>query len=325
VRIAIVGSGIAGLTAAHRLHPDHDITLFEAGSHVGGHVHTHDVTLGGRDYRIDTGFIVFNDWTYPHFIALLDELGVGSQASDMGFSVSCGLTGLEYNGSTFNSLFAQRANLLKPRFWGMLRDILRFNREAPELLAEEGNELSLGDYLTANAYGRLFRDYYILPMGAAIWSTDPQLMLGFPARFFIRFFLNHGLLAVKDRPIWRVVTGGSRSYVDRLIAPFRERMRLNCPVTHIERQEDQVILHSPPAAPKPSTPSSSPATATRPWPCWETPARRSGRSSPPSPTSPTKRCCTPIPACCRAGRWPGRPGITSCPRAPAGAWPSPMT
>jgi predicted NAD/FAD-binding protein len=214
VRIAIVGSGIAGLTAAHRLHPDHDITLFEAGSHVGGHVHTHDVTLDGRDYRIDTGFIVFNDWTYPHFIALLDELGVGSQASDMGFSVSCGLTGLEYNGSTFNSLFAQRANLLKPRFWGMLRDILLFNREAPKLLAEEGNELSLGDYLTANAYGHLFRDYYILPMGAAIWSTDPQLMLGFPARFFIRFFLNHGLMAVKDRPIWRVVTGGSRSYVE---------------------------------------------------------------------------------------------------------------
>ncbi len=245
MRIAIVGSGIAGLTAAHRLHPDHDITLFEAGDHVGGHVHTHDVTLGGRDYRIDTGFIVFNDWTYPNFIALLEELGVASQASDMSFSISCGLTGLEYNGSTFNSLFAQRANLLRPRFWGMLRDILRFNLEAPQLLAKEGNELSLGDYLSANTYGRLFRDYYILPMGAAIWSTDPRLMLSFPARFFIRFFLNHGLLAVKDRPVWRVLKGGSRSYVDRLIAPFRERVRLNCPVTRIKRQEDQVILHSP--------------------------------------------------------------------------------
>ena len=166
LKIAIVGCGIAGLTAAHRLHPEHDLTLFEAGDHAGGHVHTHEVTLGGRDYRIDTGFIVFNDWTYPHFIALLDELGVDSQASDMSFSVSCGPSGLEYNGATLNSLFAQRANLLKPRFWGMLRDILRFNREAPQLLAEEGNELSLGDYLTANAYGRLFRDYYILPMGA---------------------------------------------------------------------------------------------------------------------------------------------------------------
>ncbi|MBP6808487.1 MAG: FAD-dependent oxidoreductase [Chromatiaceae bacterium] len=245
MRIAIVGSGIAGLTAAHRLHPEHDLTLFEAGDHVGGHVHTHQINLGGRDYRIDTGFIVFNDWTYPNFIALLDELGVASQASNMSFSVSCGPSGLEYNGATLNSLFAQRANLLHPRFWGMLRDILRFNREAPQLLAEEGNELSLGDYLTANAYGRLFRDYYILPMGAAIWSTDPKLMLSFPARFFIRFFLNHGLLAVKDRPAWRVVKGGSRSYVDRLIAPFRERVRLNCPVTRIERQEDRVILHSP--------------------------------------------------------------------------------
>jgi uncharacterized protein len=244
VRIAIVGSGIAGLTAAHRLHPEHDLTLFEAGDHVGGHVHTHEINLGGRDYRIDTGFIVFNDWTYPNFIALLDELGVASQASDMSFSVSCGPSGLEYNGATLNSLFAQRANLFKPRFWGMLRDILRFNREAPQLLAEEGNELSLGDYLTANAYGRLFRDYYILPMGAAIWSTDPELMLGFPARFFIRFFLNHGLLAVKDRPVWRVVKGGSRAYVDRLIAPFSDRVRLNCPVTRIERQADQVKIHS---------------------------------------------------------------------------------
>ena len=246
MRIAIVGSGIAGLGAAHHLHREgHAITLFEAGDHVGGHVNTHQVSLGGRDYQVDSGFIVFNDWTYPNFIALLDELGVASQASDMSFSVSCGLTGLEYNGSTLNSLFAQRANLVSPRFWGMLLDILRFNREAPRLLEEPGNEVGLGDFLSAGGYGRLFRDYYILPMGAAIWSTDPALMLGFPARFFIRFFLNHGLLAVKDRPQWRVIKGGSRAYVDKLIAPFHDQVRLNCPVTRIERQDQGVSLHSP--------------------------------------------------------------------------------
>ena len=245
MRIAIVGSGIAGLGAAHRLHREgHAITLFEAGPHAGGHVHTHDLPLGGRDYHVDSGFIVFNDWTYPNFIALLDELGVASQASDMSFSVSCGITGLEYNGSTLNSLFAQRANLVSPRFWGMLRDILRFNREAPRLLEEPGNEIGLGDFLSAGGYGRLFRDYYILPMGAAIWSTDPARMLAFPARFFVRFFLNHGLLAVKERPQWRVITGGSRVYVDKLIAPFRDRVRLNCPVRRIERRDQGVSLSS---------------------------------------------------------------------------------
>jgi len=246
VRIAIVGSGIAGLGAAHHLHREgHAITLYEAGAHVGGHVNTHQVGLGGRDYQVDSGFIVFNDWTYPNFIALLDELGAESQASDMSFSVSCGLTGLEYNGSTLNSLFAQRSNLVSPRFWGMLLDILRFNREAPQLLEEPGNEVGLGDFLSAGGYGHLFRDYYILPMGAAIWSTDPARMLGFPARFFIRFFLNHGLLAVKDRPQWRVIKGGSRAYVDKLIAPFRDQVRLNCPVRRIERRDQGVSLHSP--------------------------------------------------------------------------------
>ena len=244
MRIAIVGSGIGGLATAHYLHPEHDITLFEASSHAGGHVHTHDLTLGGHDYRIDTGFIVFNDRTYPNFIALLAELGVDSQPSDMSFSVSCGASGLEYNGTSLNALFAQRRNLLRPGFWGMLRDVLRFNREAPELLQKQGSELGLGEFLDAGGYGRLFRDYYILPMGAAIWSTDPEQMLAFPARFFVRFFQNHGLLSVKDRPQWRVVKGGSRSYVERLIAPFRDRVRLNCPVTRIDRRANQISLHS---------------------------------------------------------------------------------
>jgi predicted NAD/FAD-binding protein len=256
MKIAIIGSGIAGLTAAHHLHPEHEITLFEAGSHVGGHVDTHDVQLGGKHYAVDTGFIVFNHRTYPRFTELLAELDVASQPSDMSFAVSCQRSGLEYNGTSLNALFAQRGNLLKPRFWGMLNDILRFNREAPKLLAqveqadvelgsrELGSaELSLGDYLDQGGYGQHFRDYYILPMGAAIWSTDPTLMLDFSARFFIRFFINHGLLSVTDRPQWRTIKGGSRTYVERLIASFRSQVRLNTPVRRLTRHADYVDLH----------------------------------------------------------------------------------
>ena len=242
MRIAIIGSGIAGLTTAHLLHARHDITVFEAGNHVGGHVHTHDVELAGRQYAVDTGFIVHNGRTYPNFIGLLNELAVQCQDSDMGFSVSCSRSGLEYSGSNLNTLFAQRRNMVRPGFWRMLADILRFNREAPALLEDNGADIPLGEYLQRERYGNLFRDYYILPMGAAIWSTDPALMEQFPARFFIRFFLNHGLLSVNNRPAWRVIRGGSRSYVDRLIAPFVGRIRLNCPVRRIRRLDEQVIL-----------------------------------------------------------------------------------
>lgn len=243
MKIAIVGSGVAGLTAAHHLHPEHDITVFEAGAHIGGHADTHDVKIDGRHYRVDTGFIVFNHRTYPRFVELLTDLGVDSQPSEMSFSVSCAETGLEYNGTSLNALFAQRRNLLKPSFWRMLKDILRFNREAPKLLEEPGAEISLGDYLRHGGYGERFRDFYILPMGAAIWSTDPSGMLDFPARFFIRFFINHGLLSVSNRPQWRSIKGGSRTYVERLCAPFRARVRLRTPVRRIERRADQVDLH----------------------------------------------------------------------------------
>ena len=244
MKIAIVGSGIAGLTIAHHLHPEHDITVFEAGEHIGGHVHTHDVVLEGKHYAVDSGFIVFNHRTYPHFTQLLNDLGVETQPSDMSFSVSCAVSGLEYNGTSLNALFAQRENLVRPGFWGMLRDILRFNREAPGLLRGEGEELALGDYLERNRYGRLFRDYYILPMGAAIWSTDPARMLAFPARFFVRFFMNHGLLSLDDRPQWRVIRGGSRTYVELLVAPFRDRIRLRSPVRRIRRDDTGVHLHT---------------------------------------------------------------------------------
>ena len=242
MRIAIIGSGIAGLSTAHLLHPQHDITVFEAGSHAGGHVHTHDIELAGRRYAVDTGFIVHNDRTYPNFIGLLNELGVQCQDSDMGFSVSCSRSGLEYSGSNLDTLFAQRSNLARPGFWRMLADILRFNREAPALLEQEDDDIPLGEFLRRERYGTLFRDYYILPMGAAIWSTNPARIEQFPARFFIRFFLNHGLLSVNNRPVWRVIKGGSRSYVDKLTAPFADRIRLNCPVRRIRRFDEKVTL-----------------------------------------------------------------------------------
>lgn len=244
MRLAIVGTGIAGLAAAHRLHPSHDITVFEAGAHIGGHTHTHDIELGGRHWAIDTGFIVFNDWTYPNFIALMNELGVESQLSSMSFSVRCEKTGLEYNGTTLNTLFAQRRNLFSPSFHRMIRDILRFNREAPGFLEAGDDHTRLGDYLTANRYRQEFREHYIIPMGAAIWSAAPGDMLDFPARYFIRFFHNHGMLSVDDRPQWRVIRGGSRSYVEPLTAPFRERIHLNTPVIRIIRDEKGVTVQT---------------------------------------------------------------------------------
>ncbi len=242
MKIAIVGSGIAGNVAAHRLHREHDITVYEAAGHVGGHSHTHDVELDGRHHAVDTGFIVFNRRTYPHFVALLDELGVASQDSSMSFSVRDERSGLEYNGTSLNALFAQRRNLLRPSFLGMVRDILRFNREAPALLEQPGGELPLGELLERGRYGRAFVEHYIVPMGAAIWSTDAGSMLDFPARFFVRFLHHHGMLSVDDRPVWRTVSGGSARYVERLVAPFRDRIRLRTPVQRVQRLPGGVIV-----------------------------------------------------------------------------------
>lgn len=242
MKIAIVGSGIAGNVAARRLCGEHEITVYEAGAHVGGHSHTHAVELGGRSFQVDTGFIVFNDWTYPRFNALLQELDVATQASAMSFSVRNDAAGLEYNGTTINTLFAQRRNLLRPSFLAMVRDILRFNREAPQLLHQGGGELPLGELLHRQRYGRPFIDHYIIPMGAAIWSTSPRSMFAFPARFFVRFLMNHGMLSVNDRPLWRTVRGGSARYVEKLTAPFRDRIRLNTPVEWIRRQPGSVFL-----------------------------------------------------------------------------------
>ena len=246
MKIAIIGSGIAGLTSAYLLNRRHQVSVFEASDWVGGHTHTVDVEVGGRSYAIDTGFIVFNDWTYPNFIRLLEILGVASKPTEMSFSVSDPLTGVEYNGNNLNTLFAQRRNLFSRPFIGMVRDILRFNREALDDL-EHGRipaSMTLGAYLKLGGYSQRFTEHYIVPMGAAIWSMSLIDMLDFPLQFFVRFFKNHGLLSVSDRPQWRVVEGGSRSYVAPLSESFREHIRLNCPVSRVERESHGVTVHS---------------------------------------------------------------------------------
>lgn len=244
MKVAVIGTGIAGNVAAHHLNKQHDITVYEAGSWIGGHTNTIDVATEQGPLPVDTGFIVFNDRTYPNFIRLLDDLGVASQDSEMSFSVRRERPELEYNGSTLNGLFAQRGNMLRPSFHRMLREILRFNREAPALLESGRAGVTLGRFLNEGRYSKQFRNDYLIPMGAAIWSAEPRMMLAMPARFFIRFFLNHGLLSLDDRPQWRVIRGGSRAYVRKLVADHRGRIRLNCPVESITRLPDQVVVRA---------------------------------------------------------------------------------
>lgn len=244
MKIAIIGSGIAGNVAAYHLNKDHDITLFEQNSHIGGHTHTHSIADAAGDLNIDTGFIVLNDRTYPNFISLLEELDVDIEKTEMSFSVKCENTGLEYNGNNLNTLFAQRSNLFRPVFYKMISDILRFNREATESISNTHSEQSLGDFLHNGKYSEIFINKYIVPMGAAIWSTKPQDMFSFPARLFFNFFLNHGLLSVNDRPQWYVVKGGSNSYVKELIRGFENRIRTDCPVENIVRHDDHVEIHT---------------------------------------------------------------------------------
>ena len=246
MRIAVIGSGISGLSCAHYLSATHEVSVFEAGSQIGGHTATVDVNLGTRRYAIDTGFIVFNDWTYPNFIALLDELGVSSKPTEMGFSVRDERTGLEYSGTSLDTLFAQRGNLLSWSFLTMVRDILRFNKQSVNDLenGQVDDSQTLGDYLQRNAYSETFKRQYLAAMGSAIWSADCATILEFPLSFFLRFFRNHGLLSVSDRPQWRVVEGGSREYLRPLCQRFEERIYTGCPVARINRQPGQVILET---------------------------------------------------------------------------------
>lgn len=244
MKIAIVGTGIAGNVAAYRLARTHDITVFEAASYVGGHTNTIDVYEKGRPIPVDTGFIVFNDRTYPHFIGLLEEIGQEWQPSEMSFSVQSEISGLEYNGATLNTLFAQRRNILRPPFLRMLRDILRFNREAVHSLDAEPDGVTVREYMLRRRYGREFLDNYLVPMVAAIWSAEPVAVLDMPIAFLVRFFANHGLLQINGRPVWRVIRGGSRSYVRKLVAGHRDRIRLNSPVQSVRRFGNKVELRS---------------------------------------------------------------------------------
>ena len=244
MKIAIVGTGISGLVCAHGLHRKHDVRVFEAAPRLGGHTNTHDVGIEGRTIAVDSGFIVFNDRTYPGFVALLDRLGVRSHPTDMGFSVQVERSGLEYGSTGLGMLLAQPSNLLRPSFHRMVRDVLRFRREAPRLLAHPDEKASLGEYLAGNGYSREFVEEHLVPMAAAIWSAEPPRILDFPALTFVRFYQNHGLLSRRDNPVWRYVEGGSRRYVERLVAPFRDRVRLATPVLGVRRRSGHVEVHS---------------------------------------------------------------------------------
>jgi predicted NAD/FAD-binding protein len=244
MKVAIVGSGIAGNTAAWLLRDEHEITVFEAGGYVGGHTNTVDVQSSAGRLAIDTGFIVFNDRTYPEFNQLLAAIGQDWQPSVMSFSVRSEAADLEYNGASLDALFAQRRNVVRPAFIRMVRDILRFNKQAPMLLARGERGQSLGEYLDEHAYCEEFSSFYLVPMAAAIWSAEPQKVRDMPVYFLVRFFLNHGLLQLKDRPQWRVIKGGSREYVKRLVAGHREHIRLRCPVRSVRRSPNGVSIRT---------------------------------------------------------------------------------
>ncbi len=246
-RIAIVGGGVSGLVVAHLLHRTHDVTVFEAHDRVGGHVSTIDVTApdGGR-HAVDMGFIVYNEQTYPLFTALLRRLGVETQPSDMSFGVRSDRSGIEYGSKNVGSLLAQPSNLLRPRFVSMVRDILRFNREAGPAVRNGAGQMSLGEYVEAGDFSAAFAENYLVPMGSALWSLPRGRVLDMPAAFFVRFFENHGMLSVNGQPEWRVVRGGSARYVEALVAPFQDRIRTSTPVARVERRHAHVTVDDEP-------------------------------------------------------------------------------
>ena len=243
-RIAVIGAGIAGLSAAWLLSPNHRVTLFESAGQFGGHANTVDVTIGSVTHPVDTGFLVFNDVTYPNLVKLFARLQVDVYATEMSFSVSIERPEVEWCGSSLATVFAQTRNLVRPAFWGMLTDIVRFNRNAPRYLEESrANPRTLGALLNAEHYGAALRDWYLLPMAAAIWSSSVESILGFPAETFLAFCINHRLLQIENRPQWKTVQGGSRSYVDAMIASIGDA-RKSCPVFQVRRAHDGVRITS---------------------------------------------------------------------------------
>jgi predicted NAD/FAD-binding protein len=242
MRIAIIGTGISGMTSGYLLSDDHEITAYEADRTIGGHTATFDVPGGGRTWPVDTGFIVFNHKTYPHFTRLMAHLGVASQRSVMSFSLCDLKSGLVFSPSSLNSLFVQRRNMFRPAFYRMLLDAWRFRREARKLLDSADEDTTLETYLQTHRYGAEFIDHFLVPMGAAIWSAGPDAFRQFPARFFVEFFENHGFLNITDQPQWRVIKGGSRNYIGPLTRPFAHRIRLNSPVVAVRRATDKVTV-----------------------------------------------------------------------------------
>jgi predicted NAD/FAD-binding protein len=243
--IAVIVSGISGLTAAYLLSKKNHVTVFEKNDRVGGHTATVDIEKNGQTFAIDTGFIVFNDKTYPNFLALLSEIGIGKQATEMSFSVHNCQTGMEYNGHNLNTLFAQRRNLFRPKFWGLVKEILRFNKQCKAIFELQNYQsgLTLGQFLQENNFSDFFAEHYILPMGAAIWSSSLSQMEDFEFRFFVQFFHNHGLLNIADRPQWYVIPKGSRSYLTPLCEPFKDNIKLNADISGITRSDSKVQLH----------------------------------------------------------------------------------
>ena len=243
MKIAIVGSGISGNSLAYTLSKEHDITLFEKNNRLGGHSHTHEIISQGKKVNVDTGFIVFNKKTYPLFTKLLDELNVHYEKSDMSFSVFSKDRNFEYNGTTLNTLFSQRKNIFNYKFIKMIYEIMKFNKVALTLLSAK-TEISLETFLRQNNFSDYFCKNYILPMGSAIWSSNINSMLKFPAVFFVKFFNNHGMLNINDRPQWLTVTNGSKEYVEKLTASIKKNIRLNCPVKAVKRNKDSVEVKS---------------------------------------------------------------------------------
>tara|TARA_B100000902_G_scaffold254714_1_gene241135 strand:+ start:230 stop:1477 length:1248 start_codon:yes stop_codon:yes gene_type:complete len=242
MKIAIIGSGISGLTSAYLLNRKHDVTIFEANDYIGGHTHTHKIKLDGNNYFVDTGFIVYNERTYPNFIKLLDQLNIERQLSTMGFSVKSVSQDYEYAGESLNTLFAKRSNIFRIGFWKMLYEMYRFGKNADSVGQGLDVSMTLGDFLHDENYSKEFINYFIIPMGAAIWSTPANKVLGMPAYFFIKFFYNHGMLEIFNRPKWWVIKNGSSEYIKKIISGYKDRIHLSTSVKKVSRVDDGVEI-----------------------------------------------------------------------------------